>query len=123
AMPLRHGHLDVAGALLVAEGTAERRGPDALPARAFVHETFRDVQVVHVERSPGILGLALRVGDGAAQDFFDIARHALAGEAQDVERLLRALPADQIHDQARLLRRDARIAHQGTALDRLRDCG
>ncbi len=109
AMVLGHRHDDMRRALLVTKRAAHRRGPQALPARAFVHETARNIQLIHIQRSAGIFGLALGIGDGAAQNFFDIPRGALLGVAQNLQGVLGALAADQVHHQADLLRRHAHM--------------
>ena len=104
---LGDGHLDMAGALLVTEAAAHRRGTHALPARTFVHAAVRHVERVHVERCAGIVRLAFGVGDRAAQRLFHVFRDALLGELQRLQGLFRALAADQIDHQPRLLRRHA----------------
>ena len=104
---LGHFHHDVARPLLVAERPAHRRGTNSLPSRPFVHEACRHEKRIHVERVAGILGFALGVCDGASQNLFDFPRHALLCEPQRLQRIFRAMSADQIDYQARLLRRDA----------------
>jgi len=118
AVMLRHRDHDMAGALLVAECTAHRRWPQPLPSRAFVHETLRDEQLVHVERRAGVFGLAFRVGDGAAQHFFDVLRGALGGEPQRLQRVLHFAPANQIDHQPRLLRRHPHVLGKRVRFDR-----
>ncbi len=105
------------GALLVAECAAHRRGTQTLPARAFVHVTGVDVQLVHVERRAGIFGLAFGIGDGAAQHLFNVLRGTLLREVQRVQRVLGLLPANQIHHQASLLRRHAHMLGQRVRFD------
>ena len=87
-------------------------------------KTFRDVQLVHVERRAGILGLALGVGNGAAQHLFHVARRALLGEAQNLQGVLGALAANQVHHQAHLLRRHAHMPRQRVRLNgrRVQEC-
>ena len=82
------------GALLVAECPAHRRRTDSLPAGAFVDVAGVDVQHVHVERRAGIFGFAFGIGDGAAQNFFDVLRGTLERELQSVQRVLRMSPAE-----------------------------
>jgi hypothetical protein len=50
--------------------------------------------MIHVQRCPRIFGLALGVGNGAAQHLLDIARSTLLGEAQNLQRILGALASD-----------------------------
>ncbi len=108
------------GALLVAERAAHGRGTQALPARAFVHEAVVHVQFVDIQRRAGVLRLALRVGDGAAQNLFDVLGRALGREAQRLQRRLRLLPADQVHHEARFLRRHAHVPGQRVGFNRAR---
>src|SRR5579872_2262352 len=58
-------------ALLIAECAAHRRRTQPLPARAFIHEALVDEQLIDIERRAGVFGLALRIGNGAAQQLFD----------------------------------------------------
>ena len=51
-MMLGHGHHNVRGALLIVERPAHRRGAQALPARTFVHETARNIEMVDVQATP-----------------------------------------------------------------------
>ena len=112
---LGDAHDDVRRAALVTERAAHRRRAQPLPARAFVHVAVRYEQVVDVERRAGVFRLALGVGNRAAQNFFHVARRALHGEAQNLQRIFGALPANQVDDQANLLRRHAHVP-------RHRDC-
>src|SRR6266478_4852684 len=100
---------DVAGAALIPERAAHGSRAQSLPARAFVHETARNEEVIDVERCARVLGLALRVGNSAAQHFLDVACRALLGEAQNLQGVLGALPPDQVHHQADLLGRHAHV--------------
>jgi len=49
--------------------------------------------MIDIERRAGILGLAFRVGNGAAQYLLDIACRALFREAQNLQRIFGALTA------------------------------
>jgi hypothetical protein len=122
-VPFRHRYLNVTGTLLVTEGATEWRRPDALPPRSFIYKAFRNKQVVHIQRRACTLRLLLGIGNRASQDLFDVTGHALAGEPQHSQRMFGTLPADQIRHQSRLLRRDARVAHQRPAFNHLRNCG
>src|ERR1700704_6131527 len=101
---------DVAGAALIPERAAHRSRAQALPARAFVHKTARNEEVIDVERCAGVLGLALRVGNCAAQHFLHVTCRALLGEAQNLQGVLGALPPDAVHHQADLLGGHAHVA-------------
>src|ERR1700683_4716707 len=105
---LGHFHHDVTRPLLVAERPAHRRGTNSLPSRPFVHEACRHKKRIHVTRVAGILGFALGVCDGASQNLFYFPRHALLCEPQRLQRIFRAMSADQIDYQARLFGRDAK---------------
>src|SRR6266853_2644249 len=100
---------DVAGAALIPERAAHRSRAQSLPARAFVHETARNEEVIDVERCSRVLGLALRVGNSAAQHFLHVTCRALLGEAQNLQGVFGALPPDQVHHQADLLGRHAHV--------------
>src|SRR5262249_22394690 len=76
-MMLSHTDPQVRGTLLVAERATHRSRPQPLPARTFVHEALRNIQFIYVEQRSDLVGLALRVGDGAAQHFFDMPGSAL----------------------------------------------
>ncbi len=117
AVMLGHLHDDMARALLITEAAAHRRGTHALPSRSFVDEAGRHVERVHVERCAGVVRLALGIGDGAAQRLLDVLRHALLGEAQCLQRIFRALAANQVNHQPRLLRRNADEPRVRHALD------
>src|SRR5690349_1621452 len=84
------------GALLVAERAAHRRGTQTLPARALVDECLGDEELLDIERSTGVFGLLFRVGNGAAENFFDVLGCTLWREAKRFERILHFLAADQI---------------------------
>src|SRR5579872_2326399 len=119
------GYLDhnVAGPFLIAKRATHRRGAQALPARAFVDETARDPEHVHVERFARFIRLVLGVGDRAAQHFADFARDTLLRELQNLQRFGGAMPANQIDYQPRLLRRNADEARVGKAINRaVRKC-
>src|SRR6202034_2209040 len=102
AYVLGHIHHDVAGPLLIPEAAAHRRRTHALPPRPFVHKTAGHEQLIDVERRAGIVRLALRIGDRAAQRLLDFLRHALLGETQRLQRIFGALAADQVDHQPRL---------------------
>src|SRR6266446_3987018 len=61
------------------------------------------LELIDVERCSRVLGLALRVGNSAAQHFLHVTRRALLGEAQNLQGVFGALPPDQVHHQADLL--------------------
>src|ERR1700722_16190534 len=67
------GHRDpnVRRALLIAECAAHRSWAQPLPARAFIHETFRNKKRVHIEWCARIVGFALRVGSRASPQLFN----------------------------------------------------
>src|ERR1700730_16462569 len=121
-MVLGYANPDMRGALLVAECAAHRRGTETLPARAFVHETLADKEPVDIERRASIFSLALGVGDGAAQHFFNVLRGALRRVAERVQRVLRALPTNQIDNQAGLLRRHAHMARHSVSFNQCQIC-
>src|SRR3981189_3340823 len=83
---------NVAGSALVPARAAHRSRAQALPARAFVHKTARNEEVIDIERCAGVLGLALRVGNSAAQHFLDVTRRARLGATQNLDGVLGALP-------------------------------
>ncbi len=117
-MVLENADHDVAGAPLIPERAAHRRRTQPLPARAFVHKAPRNEQVIDVERRAGVFRLALGVGNRAAQHLFDVARRALLGEPQNLQRVFGALPADQVDDQTNLLRRHAHVPRHGHCFNR-----
>src|SRR5207245_6049049 len=57
-MMVRDGDNNVRRAPHIAEGPAHGGWPQALPARSLIHEAARNVQLIHVQRRSGILGLA-----------------------------------------------------------------
>src|SRR5437016_1790312 len=109
---LSHSYPQVRGALLVAERPPHRRGAQPLPARPFIHETLRHEQLVHVERRAGVIRLAFRIGNRAAQHFFNVLGGALGGVLQRLQSVLRLLPPDEVHHQSRLLRRHSYMPRQ-----------
>src|SRR6266853_57499 len=109
---------DVARPALIPERAAHGGRTQPLPARALVHKAARNKEMIDIERCARVFGLALRVGNGTAQNFLNIARRALLGEAQNLKGILGALPADQVHHQADFLGRHAHVARHRHGLNR-----
>src|SRR6185437_11270801 len=85
----------------------------ALHDRAFVNINARDLQFVHVGAD-----IVLGVGDGRQQHLANQVRRLLVGVLQHRAGGAHGHAADQIGDQARLLRRNARTAQDGLGLSR-----
>src|SRR5215470_16298385 len=60
-MMLCDSNPEMRGALLVAERTAHWGGTQTLPSRPFVDERLRNIELIHVERRPRIVGFLFRV--------------------------------------------------------------
>src|SRR5690349_16467130 len=113
---------EMGGALLVAESASHGGGAETLPPRAFVDETVRNKKLIDVERRSGVFGLALGVGDGAAQHLFDVLGGALRRVLKRLEGVLDAASANQVDHQARLLRGQANVPREGVRFDRRSLC-
>src|SRR5262249_22747405 len=96
-------HGDVAGALEHGRGAAVGARGEALPGGSLVDPGALHVERVHVDPL-AVLG----VRDGRAQGLRHHARRALRRVLEDAECRLHRLAADEIHDEARFLRGDAR---------------
>ena len=112
--PLGHVHGQVRGALDDVERPAHRGGADPLHRRPLVREAGLHVEPVDVAAEAFLL---LRVGHGRAQHLRDVARHALAGELQQRERLVHVTAADEVEHEARLLRGRPDVLRGRFALD------
>src|SRR5208337_1769842 len=110
-----HHHSDVAGPPLVAVGTAHGRGTNSLGTWSLIDVGLRYHQLVHVH----VFSFLLRIGDGRTQSLFHGLRHSLLGVGQDTQRLTRVLAANQVHHQARLLRRNSDVLLCGSCFHSL----
>src|SRR6202030_2793558 len=102
--------LDVAGSLSDRCGATLRRRHEAAKRRAFIHDRVTDKKRVHVDRIVPFSGLELGICDGGVENFLDLLRRMLLGEAEKTERLIHILAADLIDDETHLVRRLARRA-------------
>ena len=75
---------------------------DPPEARAFVHRDLADRQIVDIDACLLTLVLRLGVRDGRANELRQRQSETLRRECQQTQRLLDALPANLIREQARL---------------------
>jgi hypothetical protein len=94
----------VTGSLSDRRGAALRRRHEAAEGGTLVHYHVLDVKRVDVDRLVVLAGLELGVGDGGAQNLFDLLRGVLLGETKKPQRFVHVLAADLVHDEAHLVR-------------------
>src|SRR5688572_8196262 len=92
-------------------GTAAGARVPALHRQALADAGFRDDEAVDVE-----IVVVLGIGDRRGEHLLHVARHRLGREAEDAQRLLGPLAADQAGDEIELLRRAADLSAHGQRL-------
>ncbi|AAN82519.1 Hypothetical protein c4081 [Escherichia coli CFT073] len=100
-----HNHSDVAGALQDAICTTFCTRHNALHARAFVYENFRNFQIVNVSAI-----VVFSVSNGRFQNFLDQYSRFLVGVGQNIQSLRHFLTANQVSNKANLLSRRTSMA-------------
>ena len=115
----RHVRMSPQKARLVMDLIRGQKAQAALQTLRFTPKrAAKHIEKVLRSAIASVFRLAFGVGDSAAQNLFDVLGRALGREAQRLQRCLRLLPADQVHHQARLLRRHAHVPRQRVRFDR-----
>src|SRR5690606_9641320 len=120
---LRHLEVDVAGLLEDPIGAAHRPRTPALERGSLVDGHLGDDQVVDVDVAP-----VFRVGDGGHQQLEELLGAGLVQETKVVDRPRDLLAADQVGDDPRLARGNARVTeacdgHGYLGITSCRTCG